>query len=418
MSRPTKKIVCRVRLDEQAKTVEFTWSEGSASFKPYSLASDQVADFRANVKAARDRLFGLVKHHEQPVNERDPAAIRQSSLDLARAGHDLYNQVFDPAARDGEHIDQIAAWLRDLTRSRQGESLEVVSDGQPWFAPWNLLYDEEPEETAFDGSLAGFAPFWGYRYNVCGGQPVDPLRRMPLPTEPEVLVVIDPVVLCDLQNYKEADGTTQREKLDRFLTARALTPITSKAELEKTLKQQRPNVIYWLSHAEPDALHLGSERIDQVALRNLLRNMKRVPGQTGGLVFLNACSTAESGDLGSFLRTFHNAEFSGLIATEEQTLDSFANPFGIDVLERFFTPGTSIGGVLRDLRQTHGPLGLLYGAYCPPDLHVRLEEEPGARSDVQLTADLTGSGGRVLGGSRTAVAEIAAETHDRPLPRR
>ena len=67
--------------------------------------------------------------------------------------------------------------------------------------------------------------------------------------------------------------------------------------------------------------------------------MKRVPGQTGGLVFLNACRTAESGDLGSFLKTFHNAEFSGLIATEEQTLDSFANPFGLGVLEQFFTPG-------------------------------------------------------------------------------
>ncbi len=419
MSRPTKKIVCRVRVDEQAKAVEFTWSEGSSSFKPYALEGDQVTDFRANVKAARDRLFGLVQQHEQPLDQRDPAAYHQACLELARAGRDLYNQIFDPAARDGENVDTIAGWLRAVTDSGQVESLEVICNGQPWFAPWNLVYDIEPDELAFnggDGGRAGFAPFWGMRYNVCGGQPVDPLRRMPLPAKPQVLVVIDPVVLDDLRTYADTGCMTQLDRLERFLSAQGLTPVTSPAALAKALKQQRPHLIYWLGHAEPNALHLGPERIDQVALRNLLRNMVRVPGQTGGLVFLNACRTAESGDLGSFLNTFHNAEFSGLIGTEEQTLDSFANSFGIDVLERFFTPGTSIGGVLRDLRQTHGPLGLLYGAYCPPDLHVRLEEEPGARPDVRLADDPTITGGRLLGDSGAACAELEAVTHDRPLP--
>ncbi len=420
MSRPSKKIVCRVRFDEQAKTVEFTWSEGSASFKPYALEGEQVADFRANVKSVRDRLFSLVKHHGQPLEERDPALYGQTCLELALAGHDLYNQIFDPAARDGESVDTIAGWLRDVTNLGDVESLEVVCDDQPWFAPWNLIYDKEPDESAFDGdaqaSQAGFAPFWGMRYNVCGGQPVDPLRRMPLPTKPLVLAVIDPVVLDDLRGYADSDGLNQRDRLERFLNAQGLTPVTSTAALAKALKQQRPHIIYWLGHADPDALHLGPEKLDQTALRNLLRNMIRVPRQTGGLVFLNACRTAESGNLGSFLKTFHNAEFSGLIATEEQTLDSFANPFGLGVLERFFTPGTSIGGVLRDLRQIHGPLGLLYGAYCPPDLHVRPMEEPGAPPNVRLANDPTFAGGRTLGASPARSVGEEAPTRDRPLP--
>ena len=63
---------------------------------------------------------------------------------------------------------------------------------------------KQPEEAAFDGDPApAFAPFWGMRYNICGGQPVDPLRRMPLPTKPQVLVVIDPVVLDGLGSYTE-----------------------------------------------------------------------------------------------------------------------------------------------------------------------------------------------------------------------
>ena len=172
---------------------------------PTALEGDQVADFRANVRAAATASSGWCKHHEQPLDERDPASYQQSCLELAQTGHDLYNQVFDRAARDGEHIDEIAGWLRDLTSSGQVESLEVVCDGQPWFAPWNLVYDEEPEDSAFDGAAwRAFAPFWGMRYNICGGQPVDPLRRMPLPTKPQVLVVIDPVVLDDLQTYQDA----------------------------------------------------------------------------------------------------------------------------------------------------------------------------------------------------------------------
>ena len=159
-----------------------------------------------------------------------------------------------------------------------------------------------------------------------------------------------------------------------------LAPVTSSAALATALKQEkaRTSSTGWATPTPTRSIWApkGSTR---AALRNVLRNMKRVPGQTGGLVFLNACRTAESGDLGSFLKTFHNAEFSGLIGTEEQTLDSFANPFGLGVLERFFTPGTSIGGMLRDLRQSHGPLGLLYGAYCPPDLHVRPTRSPARR---------------------------------------
>ena len=55
MSRSRKRIVCRVRVDNLARLVEFIWSEGSASFKPYVLCGEQVDDFRANVHAARDR---------------------------------------------------------------------------------------------------------------------------------------------------------------------------------------------------------------------------------------------------------------------------------------------------------------------------------------------------------------------------
>src|SRR5262249_16850335 len=151
-------------------------------------------------------------------------------------------------------VDDVAGWLKDVTGSGQVDSLEVVCDGQPWFVPWNLVYDEEPDESAFadgDGGLTGFEPFWGMRYNLCGGQPVDPLRRMPLPAKPQVLAVIDPVVLDDLGAYADADGATQRDRLKRFLDAQGLTPVTSPDALARALKERRPHVLYWLGHADP-----------------------------------------------------------------------------------------------------------------------------------------------------------------------
>jgi tetratricopeptide (TPR) repeat protein len=429
MSHPNKRIVCRLHVDEQAQAIEFTWSEGSSSFKPYVLVGRQVTHFRDNIKEARERLFRLVKYHGEPRDlphavacrracfpRPDPVDCRRACFELARAGHYLYNQIFDRAADGGEHVDAIEGWLRAATAASEVESLEFVCDGRPWFAPWNLVYDEDPKDSAFEGGNDGLdclVPFWGMRYNVCGGRQVNPLRRMPLPAKPEVLVVIDPVVLESLARYGEPDGTNQRMRLEAFLRRHGVVPITSLFELEWALKERRPHIIYWLGHARPDVLYLGQVPVCQNLLGNLLRNTRRrIPDQLGGLVFLNACRTAEPAELGSFLETFHDAEFSGLIGTEEQTFDSFAHPFGLSVLEQFLTPGTPIGGVLRDLREAHGPLGLLYGAYCPPDLHIRVEQVP-ARLEARPAVSLTAAGGRMLSGTDLSTEGAMPE---RPLP--
>src|SRR5262249_48169347 len=87
-------------------------------------------------------------------------------------------------------------------------------------------------------------------------------------------------------------------------------------------------------------------------------------------VFLNACMTAQAGDLGSFLEAFHAARYSGLIATESLTIDTFANPFGLAILDGFLYQGHPIGSLLSRLRKGNLPLGFLYGTYCPPDLKV------------------------------------------------
>jgi hypothetical protein len=248
MSRPGKKIVCRVHVHDQARAVEFTWSEGSASFKPYALVDDQVVIFKQNIAEARSRLHDLVLLHEKPLEARDPVSYRQSCLELAQAGNRLHSNVFDRGAR-GEQVTSIRDWLRGRTASGQVESLEVVCYGRPWFAPWNLLYDKPPVSSDFalpaDGAVApGFEPFWGVRYNLCGGQTVDPLRRVPFPPAPDLLVVVDPFVHDDLGHYPKPGGSPHGDRLNWFLAARGLKPVKSREELEQALAERRPHVIY------------------------------------------------------------------------------------------------------------------------------------------------------------------------------
>ena len=116
---------------------------------------------------------------------------------------------------------------------------------------------------------------------------------------------------------------------------------------------------------------LGDERIAPGDLRNLLRSFDDRERPEGMLAFLNACQTAEAGSGGSFLDVLHSFGFTGAIATERQTIDTFANEFGLAFLQGFLREGKPLGELLHGLRLQSAPLGLLYGAHCPPEIRVR-----------------------------------------------
>src|SRR3954454_19344855 len=90
------------------------------------------------------------------------------------------------------------------------------------------------------------------------------------------------------------------------------------------------------------------------------------------VAFLNACQTAEVGQSGSFLQELHKFGFTGAIATEHQTIDNLANEFGLSFLRGFLLEGKLMGDLLHDLRRATAPLGLIYGAHCPPEIRVQI----------------------------------------------
>ena len=349
-------IACLVSVGQDRAS--FTWSQGPASFEPYQLDGQVFSEFQEIAHEARKRLSDLVTDYLY-----SPENVPKASYALAKTGHELYLQIFDPGAEQLAQAKRVRIWLESLRDQKAVESLEVVLE-KPWSLPWNVLYDQEPDEEAFLSAAddtSRWEPFWGIRYNLAGGRKVDPLRRMPWMEAPHVLMVVDARIRGGLPE-------DHQQRLNDFVQSHELTMVGTKSELAAEIKTRRPDIIYWLSHATPSALVLGDEEITPRQLRKLFRGDRDY--QLGGFVFLNACQTAEMGETGSFFDALQSVGFSGMVGTEHQTVDTFANLLGIDFLEAFLDEGKPVGEILHGLR-AQVPLGLVYGTYCPPDIMIQ-----------------------------------------------
>lgn len=393
-------VVCLLNFENEAAT--FTWSEGPASFEPYKLEGQMFAEFRDLSTELRQRLSDLVKD-----SLHDPERVPETAYELAVAGHDLYLQLFDPGAGEARIAKDVKNWLEQLSVDSGVDTLEIVLDGG-WPLPWNVIYDTDPDRDAFlqnNDEGAHWKPFWGIRFDLTGGRKVSPLRRLPVLKDPSLLMVVDPKIRDGLPEE-------QRMRLERFVAEHEVSVVHNKSELRRATGSERPDLLYWLSHATPSALVLDDEEISPRELRRILRRASSDDYGLGGLAFLNACQTAESGEGGSFFDAFHSLGFSGMVGTEHQTIDTFANPLGLDFLDAFVFTGRPLGEVMRDLR-ARVPLGLLYGTYCPPNIHIRFSDD--SHSSVRDTVKIQNwdlEAGRALGTSTEVQAPV--ELPDQP----
>ncbi|HEX8201953.1 MAG TPA: ATP-binding protein, partial [Isosphaeraceae bacterium] len=402
-------IVCQV--SNQASQVEFIWSSRGGFFEPYVVSGTQLTELRAAAHQTRVALEKLVF----ALNDAGPGPIPwEPAHALAETGFCLFNCLLPP--EDKQKAGRVRRWLEDLRKQSGLIGLEVVveersADAKDFLSvPWNLVYDERPKKAAFQKGQGPerWRPFWSVRYNLTSGRRVDPLKRLPLWSNPRVVVVVDPTVHEELHE-------DQRQKLDQFLAEADLTAVGSMDELEAALEEGHPRLLYWLGHATPEYLQLGDERIAPADLRNLLRKFEDDRERPEGmLAFLNACQTAEAGKVGSFLDVLHSFGFTGAIATERQTIDTFANEFGLNFLQGFLREGKPLGELLHGLRLNSAPLGLLYGAHCPPEIRVRSAHDS---ADVPAPLPIRETGpvsGVALG--ETAMRGRRKRRHDRRSP--
>ncbi len=372
-------IVCQ--FSNREGQVELIWSSGGGFFRPYSVAGAQLAELRESTRSVRKALGEVVYAQNQAGDAPIPG---EPAYAMAEAGFRLYNYLLPS---EDETARKIRKWLEDLRKQDSLNNLEIVVEEQAAdplqfvSIPWNLVYDERPakHKPAFTSGKGAerWRPFWSIRYNLTSGRRVEPLKRMPVWTEPRVIMVVDPDVHEHLEDVQKAN-------LAAFLDETGLTVANSLEELEVALEEGYPRLLYWLGHANPEYLQLGQERIAPSDLRNLLRSFDDRERPEGMLAFLNCCQTAEAGQGGSFLDVLHSFGFTGAIATEQQTIDTFANTIGLSFLRGFLQEGKPIGELMHGLRLSMAPLGLLYGAHCPAEIRVKVEGESSATAQPAI----------------------------------
>jgi hypothetical protein len=373
---------CQVRVEDDR--IELIWFEGSAAFPPYALSGIAMIELREHCSEARQALSDVVESYLRG----EVSVINNGSYRLAKAGFRLFNDLLPTADVTARKVRR---WLKEVRKQSGLIGLDVVveqaSDLRAFLSvPWNLVYDEgRAKYGAFlEGQEAEhWRPFWGLRYNLTSRRFVEPLRRRPIWSDPKVVVVVDPTV-------HEGLNHDQKQRLDQFLAEAGLTPVGSMAGLEAALKEGYPRLLYWLGRATPEFLMLGDERIAPGDLRYLFRSFAN-RGRTGGtLAFLNASQTAEMGTGRSFREELYSVGFSGVIAPEGLISDTFANEFGLAFLQGFLREGKPLGELLHRLRLERVPLGLVYGAHCPPEIRVRRwagAAEPVTPSSRSIEAD-------------------------------
>src|SRR5262249_26594653 len=247
----------------------------------------------------------------------------------------------------------------------------VVSVPSRIHIPWGLVYDG----VAAEGTSFEVAPgsFWcikhklatQYVYLAAEGVEVEWA-----PSEFALLLGAHEVV------WKAAYPLLHEEAvsvLNRLVIPSA-PPKFSCKDLLVQWRERRSSAPYGLvslyCHATGAALCIGNETISDSAFREEFKRPD-IAGRPPTLVFLAGCQTA-IGDLGpGFLGATSGAGFCGLIGTEVKTPDVFTLGFLVSFLSRFYAGGGSLAEIMKELRERHWPLSLVFSMCCAGDLRLR-----------------------------------------------
>ncbi len=360
-------IVCEMKLLEGrvGEQLEIRWRESGAAFEPYRLGEDDTEDFRRVSAEARRKLRRLSELHRDDAPQEQ---ISQHVREIAKSGRELRDLLFAVGGGASASLGaEVQDWLEAVPLDpAPGLEVSFIDDSRPFLVPWNIVYDGDPHTAEFaDSRGADFRRFWGLRYVLTGGKQATPLRRRPLPADTRTLFIVCPRV-ADRLNWNPAV---------RF-ASNQLELVKSVEQVERRLSEELPPIIYWLSHAQSDALYLNGEPVRLDQLRRWLRSGANSTQQRAfrGLSILNACQTGAPGQLSSYLELFQRFNYSGILATEAEVLDSFAVPYGELLLRELFS-GQMIGPFSHALRGDPDqlPQSLLYGTYCPPTFRIDVE---------------------------------------------
>jgi WD40 repeat protein len=391
------RVVCQMLVRPDRLT--FLWSEGPASFEPYHQTGTNLQELRGAARRAAELLRELAAA---------PASgLAEAGAALARAGHELYQQLFRADGAGAEVAQEVRGWLAGLEQDAALERLEMIGDAEE-LPPWEAVHDSPPDDDSFRlgaDTPQAWGGFWGARLDLVSGPRVNPLRSRPVLESPVSLLLIDPVTRAALSEEGQ-------ERLRAFAQGNGLAVVESAAALADAVKAGRPDVLYALCRVSGHALLVGDDRLFAGELRETLRAEARGPATRGDtFLFLNACQ-GPGGEPGADVLDLVSAlGMRASLAPRAPLPPEAANRFGVELLTGLLGAGQRLGQALQRARAGELPLGLLYVAQAPAGLRV-VQRPPEQGESTAVRAE----GGAAPPAERPAPAEGEARTSALSLP--
>jgi hypothetical protein len=332
-----------------------------------------------------------------------PTTLAEDLVTMARSGYIVWDLLIDPLA--GGEVDVLVERMRKpgVVELANKESLDLL-------VPAACIYDHplNPEDavlticpaflaargtTALDATpcFQGACPsyddptvvcpsgFWGFRHQIgyaaslTGGEDDDARNQaLAIPAGPAPVFTV---------GASTDPGLRLREAhLERVKAlAGSWTLAISRTQLFDHFRAAAPAVVYLYGHGGRQGraafFEVGSGQ-DGPIIRASLRG-KADWRATRPLVFLNGChSAALAPDAAfsyatGFLQTAHA---SAVVGTEIAVFEKLATAFAEDCLRRFVTERQTLGQAVRGARlallEQGVPLGLVYLAFGPSELHL------------------------------------------------
>lgn len=384
----------------------------------------QLTRLRDLLCAATRNDAGKARFPETAAGPDREADFDQAVRDLARAGKELYDRVWQDASEDFQDA------LDEVKRS-EDKVVQVVRFAQNYLFPWSAFYDylhpptlagEPPREVCRGFQRRGpdgttpltcsqclaqclhpdkreafcVYGFWGTRHQV------EQLLHTPGKGE-NVIVDLMPIrdgaveVGLGLQGGLAA---TLPSTLAQRVGARWVRELKAEEDLldELWTDERRPAVLVLLSHFEtqdvpgqatgPRLTLPGGKWLQPSDLLNRLQELpkeRRKWKEPNPVILLAACESTDIdlGTLASFLGAFADSRAAAVVGTEVVVFEGIAARFGREVAADLLE-GKRLGEAMvrfrRSLLQQLNPLGLVFTPYGSADL-VRPKE----RSDESAT---------------------------------
>lgn len=291
---------------------------------------------------------------------------------LARAGHELYKDIFLDAGKSVQDVAIVQDWFEDKSKT-EPLRLTFIVDGYV-HVPWGLIFDSDPDQIPdFAEDIESYKDFWCLKYlATCNYKGLDPFTAGKGHNQNEFRLV--PVVHqaeYELSRWKADDP--EGLAFDKVV-AEFGGPISDLKSLAKawSISFNANKILFFYCHA--DGSNLAISKTESISTDQIKKQLRFPRGQritSAVFTFLNGCSTAVGKEKSQgFIEATTREGFCGFIGTETDIPNVYALRFGAAFLAGMLQTGWTVLDLMDAMRRSHWPLSLLYQIYGSPKFRV------------------------------------------------